>query len=235
MQGKKVLIAVTSNDQLGTTGRKTGYYLPEVTHPFFALLRAGFDPSEIDIVSPKGGAAPMDEKSRDLNDANNREFVEKYLDKVEHSLAPAAINPQDYQAIIFAGGHGVMWDFPEATDLLSIAATIYEQNGGIVAAVCHGPSALVNLTLSDGSYLVANKHVAAFTDDEERAANLANVVPFLLASTLVSRGAKHESADLWQAKVVVDGRLVTGQNPASALGVGEAVAQLLTTTNRTTR
>ena len=228
MQGMNVLIAVTSHDQLGTTGRKTGYYLPELAHVFVQLLEAGFDPTEIDLVSPLGGAAPMDPNSRDLSDPANRQFMENFMDKVEHTKLPAEINPAEYRAIIFAGGHGTMWDFPQAKDLLQLAAAIYEQNDGIVSAVCHGPAALVNLTLSNGSYLISGKHVAAFTDEEEREAQLADVVPFLLASTLKERGAIHEPAANWQAKVVVDGRLVTGQNPASAAGVGKAVAQLLT-------
>ncbi|HLZ62303.1 MAG TPA: type 1 glutamine amidotransferase domain-containing protein [Ktedonosporobacter sp.] len=229
MQNKKVLIAVTSHHTLGTTGRQTGYYLPEVTHPVQALLGAGFTPSQIDIVSPQGGKAPVDPSSYDLADPVNRQFIETpdLASKLEQTLSPSQVNPADYQAILFAGGHGAVWDFPQAEALLQIATTIYEQQG-IVSAVCHGPAALVNLKLSDGSYLVAGKHVAAFTDDEERAVKLDSVVPFLLASTLQKRGAIHEGADLWQPKVVVDGRLVTGQNPASAWGVGEAVAHLLT-------
>jgi putative intracellular protease/amidase len=230
MQGKKVLIAVTSHDTLGNTGRKTGYYLPEVAHPAIALLEAGFDPSEIDIVSPQGGQASVDPNSRDLSDPIIRQFIEHPVlsKKLEQTLRPAEVTPSAYSAIIFAGGHGTMWDFPQAEELLQIAVAIYEQEG-IVSAVCHGPAALVNLKLPDGSYLVAGKHIAAFTDEEEQAVGLEKVVPFLLATTLVSRGAIHESADLWQPKVVVDGRLVTGQNPASAQGVGEAVGRLLTT------
>jgi putative intracellular protease/amidase len=120
-----------------------------------------------------------------------------------------------------------MWDFPTNPAVNDVAREIYEA-GGVVAAVCHGPAALVNVTLNNGAWLVAGKNVAAFTNDEERAVKLDEVVPFLLASTLTARGAHHHPAADWTAKVVVDGRLVTGQNPQSATGVGEAIRDLLT-------
>jgi putative intracellular protease/amidase len=225
---KKVLVVVTSHDTLGFTGEPTGYYLPEVSHPVFALLEAGLTPSDIDVVSPLGGKAPVDPKSYDLNDRCNRAFVERpeLETKLEHTLTPAEVLATNYQAIFFAGGHGTMWDFPSDEGLQELASAIYEQ-GGIVAAVCHGPAALVNLKLSDGSYLVAGKRLAAFTDEEEHAVHRAEIVPFLLASALSSRGAIHIDTPTFQPNVVVDGRLVTGQNPASAWGVGEAIARLL--------
>ncbi|TKD43492.1 type 1 glutamine amidotransferase domain-containing protein, partial [Azotobacter chroococcum] len=126
----------------------------------------------------------------------------------------------------FAGGHGAMWDFPDSPDVARVTREIYEA-GGVVGAVCHGPAALVNVTLSNGAYLVAGKNLSAFTDDEERAVKLDQVVPFLLTSTLTQRGAQHHPAADWTAKVVVDGRLVTGQNPQSASGVGAAIRDLL--------
>ena len=136
------------------------------------------------------------------------------------------MDPTPYRAIFFAGGHGTMWDFPRDPDLARLARSIYEA-GGVVAAVCHGPAALVNLTLSDGSRLVAGKQVAAFTNDEEKAVGLAEVVPFSLADQLVKAGAEHLPAPNFTAQVVADGRLVTGQNPASARGVAERVVALL--------
>lgn len=136
------------------------------------------------------------------------------------------MKPERYAAIFFAGGHGAMWDFPKSPAVNSVTRSIYEA-GGVVAAVCHGPAALVNVTLSNGTHLVAGKNVAAFTDDEERAVELDKEVPFLLATTLVARGAHHHPAPDWTAKVVVDGRLITGQNPQSAAGVGEALRDLL--------
>lgn len=131
-----------------------------------------------------------------------------------------------YDAVFYAGGHGTMWDFPRDPDVARVGREVYER-GGVVAAVCHGPAALVNLTLSDGTYLVAGKRVAGFTNDEEKAAGVADVVPFLLADALVGRGARHEPGPDWQAQVVVDGRLATGQNPASATPLAEEVVKLL--------
>jgi putative intracellular protease/amidase len=119
-----------------------------------------------------------------------------------------------------------MWDFPEDKDIQRIAAAIYD-GGGVVAAVCHGPAALVNVKLSNGRFLVAGRNVAAFSNAEEEAAGLTKVMPFLLESTLIERGARYSKAGFWEKHVVVDRRLVTGQNPASAAGVGEAVANLL--------
>src|SRR5574337_780722 len=137
---KKALIAVTSHDTLGNTGKKTGYHLAEVTHPFFKLKEANI---EVDFVSPKGGKAPMDEKSRDTNDPENKKFLAdpNLIGKLDNTLKPKDINPKEYAAIVFAGGHGTMWDFPNDKELHQLIAAIYE-NGGVVAAVCHGPAAL---------------------------------------------------------------------------------------------
>lgn len=221
----KILIVVTSHASLGTTGKPTGYYLSEVTHPHAALLSAGLT---VDIASPKGGAAPLDPKSLDLNDEKNEKFWHNpdLRSKLEHTLALADINPDAYQAIIFAGGHGTMWDFPDDLHVQRLAGAIYDR-GGVVAAVCHGPAALVNVKLNNGSYLVDGKNVAAFSNSEEEAAGLTKVMPFLLESKLLERGANYSKNSLWQKHVVVDQRLVTGQNPASASGVGEAVVKLL--------
>src|SRR5690606_16623658 len=138
----------------------------------------------------------------------------------------SSVNPEEYSAIIFAGGHGTMWDFPNTPEVADLSTAIYE-NGGIVAAICHGPAALVNIQLSNGQFLVAGKRVTGFSNAEEDAIELTPVMPFLLETELKNRGALYESAPLWQEKVVIDSRLITGQNPASAKGVGEAVAKAL--------
>lgn len=137
-------------------------------------------------------------------------------------MKPSQVNPAGYAANYYAGGHGTMWDFPENEAIAALAARIYESNG-MIGAVCHGPAGLVNLKLSDGKYLVEGKKVNAFTNEEETAVKLENVLPFLLESKLIEREARFEKSGLWQLHVTVDGRLVTGQNPASAKGVGEAV------------
>jgi putative intracellular protease/amidase len=220
---QKVLIVLTSHDTLGNTGKETGFYLPEVSHPVDVFDRAGLT---VEYVSPKGGKAPMIGIDRD--DPLNVEFLDNAdkMAQVENTLNPTQINSSDYDAIFFAGGHGTMWDFPENAELARIAASIYEQ-GGVVGAVCHGPAGLLNIQLSNQDYLVAGKVVSGFTNEEEAAVGLTEVVPFLLEEKLIERGATVEKAPNFQEKVVVSDRLVTGQNPASAAGVAKAMATVL--------
>lgn len=218
---KTILFATTSHDRKGATGQPTGAYLPEIAHPFAVFARAGY---AIHIASVKGGAIPLD-GVEDADDAS-RAFLAEHRQALDTSLAANEVDPRAYDAIFFAGGHGAMWDLPDDAAFQKLAADIYEA-GGVVAAVCHGPAALVNVKLGSGKYLVAGKAISAFTNDEERAVQLETVVPFLLVDRLVDRGARHEAAPNWQANVVVSERLVTGQNPASATGVAEAVVAVL--------
>lgn len=219
----KILFVLTSHAKKGDTGLSTGFYLSEVTHPHKVLMEAGY---EVDFVSPKGGEPPID--GMDLDDPINREFMEnpQYQSQIKTTMRPDQVDPGSYRAIFYAGGHGTMWDLPDNDQLAKTAAAIYE-NGGVVAAVCHGPAGLVNLMLSDGKPLVEGRNLTSFTNEEEEAVELTDVVPFLLESRLKSRGALFSKADLFAGHVVVSGRLVTGQNPASAMGVGEAMVKLL--------
>jgi putative intracellular protease/amidase len=221
---KPVLFVMTSHGSKGNGGEATGYYLSEVTHPLAELQQAGLT---VEFASIQGGEPPVD--GLDLNDPINARYWNdaQFRSRVANTRRLADVEPTRYAAIFFAGGHGAMWDFPLSPAVNSVTRAIYEA-GGVVGAVCHGPAALVNVTLSDGTYLVSGKKVAAFTDSEEHAVKLEKVVPFLLASTLSQRGAAHQPAPDWNAKVVVDGRLVTGQNPQSASGVGQAMRELLT-------
>lgn len=218
---KKVLFVLTSHTELGDTGKSTGFHLGEVSHPWKVLVEAGL---EIDFVSPKGGKAPVD--GFDLEDPINKEFWEDevYKLKTKNTLKPSEVKVEDYNVIYYAGGHGTMWDFADNIELQTIARKIYE-NKGIVAAICHGPAALVNIKLSDGKYLVDGKKINSFTDAEEKALGLEKVVPFLLEAKLKERGAKFENSDLWQIHVTNDQRVITGQNPMSAKRVGEAILQ----------
>jgi putative intracellular protease/amidase len=220
---RKVLFVLTSHATLGDTGRTTGFYLSEVAHPYAVFANAGI---EVDFVSPLGGKAPMD--GINLEDELNKAFLENSaaIAKVEQTLHPNQVDPTQYAAIFYAGGHGTMWDFPNNPELAQVAATIYER-GGVVGAVCHGPSGLVNVKLPNGDYLVAGKTVNSFTNEEEAAVELTEVVPFLLESKLIERGATFSKADKFQAHVVTSDRLVTGQNPASAAGVGKRMVELL--------
>lgn len=227
MAAEKVLIVVTSHSQMGTTSEKTGYWMGEVTHPYKELVDAGID---VDIASIAGGKAPVDERSLEEADTTNQWFMadSKHNAKLQQTLTLADLKASDYKAVLFAGGHGTMWDFPQDKAIQQFAADLY-QNNGIVAAVCHGPAALLNIKLADGSYLIAGKQVTGFSNTEEDQAKLTQVVPFSLQNQLIQRGASYSAAANWQSKVVVDQRLVTGQNPQSAAAVGQTLVKLLTT------
>ncbi len=220
---EKILFVLTSHGTKGKTGEKTGYHLAEASHPWKVLSDAGYD---IEFVSPQGGNPPVD--AFDLSDPINKEFWEdsKTNKKVADSMKPSEVDASEYKAIYYVGGHGAMWDLPDNMELRKITGDIYENNG-IVAAVCHGPAGLVNVKLSDGSYLLDGKNVNSFTDEEEKAAGMEDVVPFLLESKIKERGGIFEKSGIQEAHVVTDGRLITGQNPASATGVGKAIVEAL--------
>ncbi|MCA9552497.1 MAG: type 1 glutamine amidotransferase domain-containing protein [Myxococcales bacterium] len=224
----RILIILTSHAQLGDTGRPTGFYLSEVTHPTHVFAQAGF---QVDYASPKGGAAPMD--GVDRKDPINATYLDDpaWMARIRATLRVDEVDPSRYDAVFLAGGHGTMWDLPDDAALQALLARTYDA-GKVVAAVCHGPAGLVNVKLSDGRYLVAGKQVAGFTDAEEAAVELTDVVPFLLASRLRARGAEVKPAPNFAKNVVVSERLVTGQNPASARGVAEAVVEVLRAARR---
>lgn len=220
---KRVAIVLTNHGQLGDTGKPTGFFLSEATHAYEVFHAAGY---EVDFLSPKGGLAPMD--GVDTTDPINAAFLadDALVARTKSTTAIAAVDAARYDAVFFSGGHGTMWDFPLDPTVQAIARAVYER-GGVVAAVCHGPAALVDIRLSNGAYLVAGKEVSAFTDEEEIAVKLEKVVPFALESRLRERGARFVEAPNFEKKVAVSERLVTGQNPASATGVAEAVVGLL--------
>ncbi|PXA05047.1 type 1 glutamine amidotransferase domain-containing protein [Coraliomargarita sinensis] len=219
-----ILIVVTNHDRIGDTNTPTGYYLSEVAHPWHVFTEAGY---EVEFASPKGGFAPMDPKSFDLEDPINKAFWHN-LDAVQgvvHTHDLGKLDPEAYAAIFFAGGHGTMWDFPKSNKVRKSIARHYK-NGGIIGAVCHGPAALVGVKL-DGVPLVKGKKVAAFTNEEEAAVQLTDAMPFLLESKLRELGAEFVEADNFKNKVAVSERLVTGQNPASATDTARAILKLL--------
>ena len=224
-ENKKILIVLTSHTELGNTGQKTGFWLPELTHPYYEFIEAGFS---VDVASIEGGMAPLDSKAFEEADEFHQVFLSDatLMAKVMRSIPLAEINPDDYQAILFSGGSGPMWDFPDNQDISRISSSIYENNG-IVSAVCHGNAALVNLRLSDGSLLIEGKQVSAFTNEEEASLGTTKIVPFLLQDKLIERGAKHVMGEAWQENAVVAQRLITGQNPASAKKVAQLVIEQL--------
>ncbi|TDV41705.1 type 1 glutamine amidotransferase domain-containing protein [Actinophytocola oryzae] len=218
---KAILLALTSHDDLAGI-HMTGFHVPEATHAWHVFRTADF---AVDLVSVRGGRPPMD--GFDGSDPPQREFTR--LPELANTRRAAEVDAVGYDAIFYVGGHGTMWDFPDNRDLARLGRDIYEMDG-VVAAVCHGSSALVNLTLSNGSYLVEGKEVSAFTNSEEAAIHLTDAVPFLLETALVERGAKHVSAPDFRCQVSVAERLVTGQNPASATRTAEEVVRLLADT-----
>ncbi|NEN76407.1 type 1 glutamine amidotransferase domain-containing protein [Pelistega sp. NLN82] len=221
---KPVLCVVTSHPIKGATGIPTGFWLAELTHPLKELEKAGF---KTVIASIRGGQPPID--GFDLSDEVNAHFWKDtdFQQRLAKTPSLAELNGADYSAVFFAGGHGTMWDYKDSVEAQRIIREVYE-SGGIVSAVCHGPAALVNAKLSNGEYLVANKKVAAFTNEEEKEVQGIGVVPFLLETALIEHKAQHQAAPNWAENVVVDGRLITGQNPASAKAVGTAIVKALT-------
>lgn len=185
----------------------------------------------VDYVSPKGGYTPIDPHSLAMAEPIDWEWYQKkeFMNRLGATLAPSEVKPDDYAAIYYAGGHGVIWDFPENEALQRISRTIYER-GGIVSSVCHGAVGLLNITLSNGSLLVKGKTVTGFSNEEERLAELDKFVPFLTETELVSRGAVYTKADkAWAPFAVEDDRLITGQNPASGGAVADRLIEALRT------
>lgn len=216
-----VLLVMTNHGELGDTGEPTGLYLSEAAHPWHVFNDAGW---AVVLASPEGGSAPIDPRSLENVDEQSQAFLDKYArdGEVPKTARLSAMNARNFDAIFFAGGHGTMWDFPESPHVKSAAEGVYRA-GGVLAAVCHGPAALVRLTNRDGSPLVAGKRVTGFTNAEEDAVELTAVMPFLLETRLRALEAQFVGAGNFQENVVVDGRLVTGQNPASARATAEAV------------
>jgi len=229
MASKKALFVLTSHDRLGPAGDesadRTGFHLSEAAHVWSTLTDAGIG---VDIATPTGRFAPIDPSSKDLDDADNVRFLNDPAvgSSINRGNALPDIDLTGYDAIYFPGGHGTMWDLPDDPAVQEAVRSVYG-NGGVVAAVCHGPAALVNVRLPDGSWLVDGRTISVFTDSEERATGKDRLMPFLLASRLEERGATINAAPDFEASVSVDGRLVTGQNPASARGVGHAILELI--------
>lgn len=224
-QRKKILIVVTNHDRLNN-GKPTGYWLGEITHFYHILVDAGF---EVDFTSPQGHLPPMDQRSYNQRDRDNQRFLlnPDLKQQLDTAIAITEVNPTAYSVIYYAGGHGAMWDFPNNQALAQVATAIYE-NGGIVSAVCHGSAGLLNITLSNGHYLLENKCATGFANLEERLIRLTGAVPFLLEDEMKKRGALYKSALIpFIPYVQVSDRLVTGQNPQSAKAVAQAVLRLL--------
>ena len=218
---KKILFVVSNTNIIGPQNRRTGNLLPEVAHPYEAFKKEGYD---IDIFSIKGGDAPIE--LVELEDPINLTFLKgEGPEKFKNSSSIKDVSIDGYDAVFVPGGLGPVVDMPDNESIQKILAGMYE-SGKVVSAVCHGPVCLINVKLSDGSYLVDGKNVTGFSITEEF--DYARYdVPFELEGALKDRGAKYTCISPWQPYSITDGRLVTGQNPASAQGVAQRVITIL--------
>ncbi|KAK4226604.1 class I glutamine amidotransferase-like protein [Podospora fimiseda] len=229
MSPPKILVVLTSHSQLGSTSKKTGWYLSEFSHPHHVFESAS---AEITVASPLGGTAPLDPSSIDAakDDSVSVNFHQSKSSLWENTtpLKEFLGKAKEFDAIFYPGGHGPMFDLATDETSQQLIKEFWEE-GKVVGAVCHGPAVFVNVKLDDGKYLVEGKRVAAFSDEEEKQIGLDKEMPFLLETELKKKGGKYESSEdgPWGEKVVVDGKLVTGQNPKSAKGVGEEIMKLI--------
>lgn len=222
MAKKRILVVVTGTEKYPNLDRATGVWLGEAVHFVERVEKAGF---QVDYVSPKGGYTPVDPHSLAMAEPIDWEWYQNkaFMSRLGATLKPSDVNADDYAAIYFVGGHGVIWDFPDNEELQALGRKIYE-SGGIVSSVCHGAAGLLNIHLSDGTLLVKDKEVTGFSDEEEKLAELDRFVPFLTETELRKRGAVYRKAEApWQTFAVSSNRVITGQNPAS----GGAVADLV--------
>ncbi|GAB4353880.1 MAG: type 1 glutamine amidotransferase domain-containing protein [Kiloniellaceae bacterium] len=225
---KRILILLTSHDELGSTGKATGFHWEEMTTPYWKLREAGYG---IDFASPAGGPPPADPKTgaKEGRPASVQRFMDDdgAMKALTAARPVAEVNAGDYVGIYLPGGHGTMWDLAQTKAVGGLIAEAYEA-GAVIGAICHGPAGLVGANLSSGEPLVRGKRVNSFTDEEERKVGLDKVVPYLLESRLRSLGAKFEgNPEPFGAHVVRDGRLVTGQNPASAEKLADTLIEAL--------
>lgn len=219
----RVLIVLTSHDQLGDTGEKTGFWLEELAAPYYRLKDAGAD---LVLASPKGGQPPLDPKSYEpgaQTDATRRFDQDPAAQsELANTRRLSDIDASDFDAVFYPGGHGPLWDLSDDSASIALIEDFLAQHKP-VAAVCHAPAVLVNVKDAEGEPLVRGKRVTGFSNSEEAAVGLTEVVPFLLEDTLIALGGRYESGEDWHSKVVVDGHLITGQNPGSSEAVADAL------------
>lgn len=227
MNKQKILMVLTSHDQLGNTGEKTGFWVEEFAAPYYAFKQAGAD---ITLASPLGGQAPTDPNS-ESEDAQTPATVKYYDDAsaqsaVANTKVLAEINASDFDAVFYPGGHGPLWDLTENKHSIQLIEQFLAAEKP-VAVVCHATAALLNVKDSACDYVVNNKAIAGFTNSEEEGVQLTDVVPFLLEDELVKRGADYQKVEDWQAFAVQDGLIISGQNPASSVLVAEKLLRTL--------
>ena len=220
----KVLMVLTSHDKLGDTGEKTGFWLEEFAAPYYQLIDAGYS---VTLASPLGGQPPLDPKSAEADfqtDATRRFEQDKENQQVLATTTKLnLVDANDYAAVFYPGGHGPMWDLTHDQDSIALISAFIEQNKP-VAVVCHSTSVLLNVKDKNGNPIVKGKKMAGFTNSEEAAVQLTDIVPFLLEDELIKQGANYQKGDDWASFVVEDSGIISGQNPASS---SEAAARLI--------
>lgn len=223
----KIAMVLTSHDKLGDTGKPTGFWLEELVAPYYVFHDAGID---ITLASPKGGQPPLDPKS-DAPDAQTQDTERFRTDRAaQRALANTVkldtLNADDFDAVFYPGGHGPLWDLAEDPHSIALIEKAYA-DGKPVGAVCHAPGALRHAKKPDGAPIVAGKRVTGFSNAEEEAVQLTNVVPFLVEDELKRLGGQYSKVNDWQSLSLIDGHLVTGQNPASSAATAQNILKLL--------
>jgi putative intracellular protease/amidase len=223
-----ILMVLTSHSQLGSTGRKTGFWLEEFAAPYYTFKDAG---ASVTLASPAGGQPPLDPKSdeADAQTDSTRRFKSDAAAQsaLAHTRPLVTVSGEEFDAVFYPGGHGPLWDLAEDPDSIKLIETM-SAAGKTVAAVCHAPAVFRHTRAAEGRPLVSGRRVTGFTNSEEDAAHLSQVVPFLVQDMLVENGGKYTKGPDWQPHVVTDGKLVTGQNPASSVAAAQAVLAQLT-------
>ena len=222
-----VLLVLTSHDELGSTGRKTGFWLEELAAPYYRLLQAG---ATVTLASPKGGRPPLDPKSNEpgfqTDDTRRFEADPQAQAALASTVVLSTVNPADYDAVFYPGGHGPLWDLAEDTDSIRLIETTL-RSGKPVALVCHAPGVLRHVSNEDGSPLVQGRPVTGFANSEEEGVGLTEIVPFLVEDELKAKGGVYSKGADWGSYVVRDGLLITGQNPGSSAEAADVLVALL--------
>ena len=222
-----VLIVLTSHDQLGDTGEKTGFWLEEFASPYYHLKDAGV---QITLASPGGGQPPLDPKSHEpdfqTNETRRFDADPSAQEELANTAKLADMNAADFDAVFYPGGHGPLWDLYSDRDSIALIEA-FVAAGKPVATVCHAPAVLLNARDEHGEPLVKGKRVTGFSNSEEAAVELTDVVPYLLEDQLIAKGGVYQKADDWNPLAVVDGLIITGQNPASSEVVARALVNAI--------
>ncbi|MBL7930869.1 MAG: type 1 glutamine amidotransferase domain-containing protein [Bacteroidia bacterium] len=228
----KVLFVLTSHNQLGNTGKPTGFWIEEFATPYYYFTDKNI---EVTVASPKGGQAPIDPKSNEPNfqtQSTKRYFADPTAQSLLKSTKKLSdVNAQNFDAVFYPGGHGPMWDLANDKNSIELIKSFYNQNKAI-AFVCHGSAALVNVKLKNGDYLIKDKKLTSFCNTEEEAVQLSSIVPFSLENKLKERGAIYQKGNDWTSFVVEEGLLITGQNPQSSEEVADKLLHKLSQTKK---